>query len=389
MSRSRPTLAGFVLFWESIDIQAVLEQCRRRNPDILFASTASHHLFRFLHKPAGFQNLRNQNHWIQFEKTFWFYLTYPLRLIADQCQIVALLLRLLARSRRPIPVALANHLYHLPSFLFFRKLGLIRQLIYVSGDWLANQPGPRLFWSGIGSRLVFPWMDRLACSGSDRVLQITKISQKAREKYWGKKITGSEEFFFPPIKKLFKGMAPASKRKKILYLGGVRPDSGLENFLPLLGRLHERYGIRLQLAGPLDSQTTALASLAEKMGMKKALLFHGPFKRADLLKITQECFCGLNLSTQKDNFSRYTIPAKSLDYLQYGLPIIANAHIGDMARWIRQADLGVVIPLKSEAFQDAVLRLLKYQKRYRKNITDFLENYRGTDFGKFFPAPAV
>lgn len=387
MRPSRPHLAGFVLFWESIDIDAVQEQCRRRNPDILFASTASRHLFQFLNKPTGFKGLRDTDHWIHFNKAVWYYLTYPLRLVGNQIQITALLLALLIRTRRPIPVALLNHLYHVPPFVLLRKLGLIRKLVYVSGDWLADQPGPRLFWSGIGSRWVFPWMDRIACSGSDRVLQITRVSQKAREKYWGRKVTREDELFFAPIKKYFKKTLPARRRNQMLYLGGLRADSGLEKLLPLLGELHAHHGIRLRLAGPLDWRTEALSAQAEKLGLSEALVFHGPFDRRDLPRLTADCFCGFNLSTDKKNFSRFTIPAKSLDYLQYGVPIIANAHIGEMTDWIRRGNLGAVVPLKATDLRKAILLLLKNQKTYRKNISDFLAAYRGTDFGKFFPAP--
>ncbi|MBL8992929.1 MAG: glycosyltransferase [Spirochaetia bacterium] len=386
MSQPRPALAGIVLFWESIDIETVLYQCRRRNPGILFASTGSHHLFHFLNKPSAFGKLTDKNHWIQFKHAGWSYLTYPLRLMADQIQIACLLAKLLLKTRRPIPVALLNHLYHMPAFLLLRKIGLVRRLVYVSGDWLADQHVSGRFWSRIGSRIAFPWFDRLACAGSDRVLQITKRSKNAREKYWGKKIVRDEEYFFAPIKAHFKKMLPALRRNRILFLGAVRADSGLELLLPILKELHRRHGIRLKLAGPIDTWTDTLARQIKQLGLQQAVQITGSFDRINLLSLTSDCFCGLNLSTDRRNFSRYTLPAKSLDYLQYGLPIVTNTHIGEMAEWVRRKKLGAVISLQSEALGKTLRLLFKNQKTYRRNISDFLEKYEGTDFGKFFPA---
>jgi hypothetical protein len=203
-------------------------------------------------------------------------------------------------------------------------MGWVRfgKLVYFGGDWL---PHP-----------VFKIADRIACLWANVVWDTTPLINAKRREYWGHEIARKVINYVPRIKKDF----IAGKGKGVLFLGSIRPDSGL------------------YLCNHLKSFTLVIPRHVPREQMKEEF---------------KDCFCGINLLTSKDSWTAYTTPSKIFDYIRFGLPPIVSTNCGFMAKLIEYYKLGLVIDIEDN-LEKSLWRVYNKQDYYRENITRFLNS---------------
>lgn len=263
-----------------------------------------------------------------------------------------------------------------------KRLGLCGRIIYLPGDWLMPEKrgaGARRYLWG----LLFVVADYAACSSASLVLNSTARITEARRRFWGREIAKREEIC--PLNMEVKAGAPASgKRQKICFLGNVRSDSGLEIVMGSLARMKGNGNISLKVIGP--SGGDAVRDMAASRGIGREIEFAGFVERERLGQALSDCFCGVNLLTDPESYSSYTIPSKIIHYLQFLLPVITTRGAGVMADVITKNGLGIVIEPNEQEFIEAVVGLRERQEEFRQNILAYINGLPRVDFSKLLEA---
>lgn len=355
-------MKNLVLFWNSYDSDSFREQCSGK--DVLYLDTDP----TYIYKSSGgdFEAKR----WLQFKSRKLNYLLYPVKIIADNMQLFMFVAMANVFFDRPIERVIYNHLYHTPAFWLLKLLRIIKSTVWVSGDWLGESKTRRGIWS-VFNAMAFRVMDLLAVRLSDKVLSVSyEIAQARRELV--KSHILKDSVYNPPIKQLFRGPIKAN-RKKILFLGMVRHDSMIAEIVRAICSI-TGYEFTLKIAG----------MPGEVLYETRAVEYIGEFKREDLPEIAADCFCGVNLIS-KESYSQYTVPAKMIDYLQLGLPVLCSSIAGPMAKTIESKAMGMRLPY---SIPDQIQYALKYMYRnrnmMRRNIVKYLKTYKAIDIADYF-----
>ena len=258
-----------------------------------------------------------------------------------------------------------------------KLFGGCQRLIYLPGDWLVNKRHKK-FLSILNCNIIFPKLDYIVSRMSDVVIYGDERLALARHTYWGRKISSSEKIYnpveFPGISLIQENSTEI--KKCICFLGDARLDSGLDIAIRALGDLRQKEDIRLKVIGPPSSQMDNFKNLAKTVRLDRYVTFMGFVQTEALKEALADCFCGLNLLTQRDSYSSYGIPGKQIHYLQFLLSVIATDNAGTLVPIIRQKRLGVIIDPTSEDLQAAVWETFSNQQRYRVNIIDFIKSIK-------------
>ena len=253
-----------------------------------------------------------------------------------------------------------------------KKLGLCKQSIYCSGDWLANQKKKgSLRW--FANDFVWVQTDYFAVIYCDLLINYSIECKKARENRWGKQLSVCEYDRFPPPIDIY-NKAFKNQGSYICFIGQVRENSGLQQLLPLLKNLNDNLGIKLKIIGPNITYRKIIEDQIENMAIGNLVELHGWLNQNDLKLVMQECFCGINLLTS-ESYSDYAIPGKNIQYMQMLIPLLVTSN-NNMNSTIKEYKLGYVLNVKLESLHEAILHLFENQKHYRDNIEKYGVLYR-------------
>ena len=251
------------------------------------------------------------------------------------------------------------------------SLGLFKtELIYISGDWLGNKKETIVQKLGALFFIVF---DYLACRLSDKVLNSTVRIREERNKLWDKSISKNEGIcpVFINIKSLYN-----IKRDTVCFLGAVMKHSGVDIIINSLDKIRENgfkeQDIKLKIIGSL-SQNEYYSGISG-ISFKSYIKLIDFTERDKLSYVLSDCFCGVNLITNSNTHSSYTIPSKIISYLQFLLPVIATEGCGYFADVIKDNKLGIIIKPIEEEFTNAVVEIFNNQKEYRENIVKYINS---------------
>ena len=255
------------------------------------------------------------------------------------------------------------------------RLGLCDKLIYVPGDWLVNTNNKRL-WSYLANNIMFPVLDYFACRFSSVVLYGNERLRAAREKFWGRKIARKEKLCpfiqFPGIS--LKTTDSKKKGNTMCFLGDRRLDSGLDIAIKALPGIRKNYDIVLKAIGPVRDNDDYFKNLASDLRVAPFVKFYGYLDSRDLASVLEDCFCGLNILTDKNSYSYYGFPGKQVHYLQHLLPIILTEGAGSFVPVVLENSLGMIVEPSVDAFHDAAIHLYERQQEYKSNIIQFIKN---------------
>lgn len=264
-----------------------------------------------------------------------------------------------------------------------KRLGLCGEIIYLPGDWLMPEKRgaglKRYLWG-----LLFIAADYAACSSAALVLNSTARITEARRRFWGREIAKKEEIYSFNLE-VKADESAREQRQKICFMGNVRSDSGLEIVVSSIAKMKETAGVSLKVIGPAGGED-AVRNMADPYGIASNIEFAGFVERERLPQAVSDCFCGVNLLTDPESYSSYTIPGKIIHYLQFLLPVITTKGAGVMADVIAKNGLGLVIEPNEDEFIEAVMKLREKQDEFRGNILAYIKGLPRVDFSRLLEA---
>jgi glycosyltransferase involved in cell wall biosynthesis len=262
-----------------------------------------------------------------------------------------------------------------------RRLNIVKKMIYVPGDWLCDKNKKGL--SYMGANILFPLFDYLSCRFSDSTLNCTDAIIEARHDYWRKKtISRSEKLYKSRL--TVKGKFLQSSGNKVVFLGNVRDDSGLDLAIKGLGILRQNLDIGLKIIGEYNERHVFLRNLAREYGLKDKIEFMGFLKREAFGGALSDCFCGINLISSEGSYTSKTLPAKVMDFIQYVLPVVVTENTGYVAEIIKKHRIGIVIRPDERQFAQALREIYMKQAEYRDNILTYINETDWTTMDEIF-----
>jgi hypothetical protein len=258
----------------------------------------------------------------------------------------------------------------------YRKLGRSKKSFYIPGDWLAS--GRRTSGaSNIFNNYIFPVCDYLSCKLNDVVLDHNEKITKARNKYWGKEITEKKTkkyIYWLNQVKVNTNYYDNKKKKAICFLGNITEIYSFDIILNSLKILNNQYDIRLKIIGPENNLLRKVKNKAKLMKVEHFVDFAGYVDRHDLPSKLSDCFCGINIITDKNSHSNFSIPGKLIYYLSSLIPIIATKNIGPFMSVISDHKIGLMINADVKSFTDAVVDIYVNQKYYVERMRGLINS---------------
>lgn len=308
------------------------------------------------------------------------YYLYPLFFIVDNLMIFKLFLSFCLKYR--VKIILVENTYAAAATGILKMLRLVKKIVYLPGDWLQGSSTRKGIWSFLGSNVIFVLSDYLACKHSDITLNCTELITQARYKYWGRRIA-KKEIVFKTSLRINKNTADLlGLGEKIVFIGNVRPDSGLELAIKSLKDIRANLDVSLKIIGAKNNLYAALKKLVGEYSVERYVEFAGFVERENYDLMLSDCFCGINLLSSQNSYTTKALPAKIFDYLQYLLPVIATKNMGPAKELVSQNGMGIIINYDESEFVAAVTQIYKQQVAYRQNIIRFLENYKAEPIGE-------
>lgn len=259
-----------------------------------------------------------------------------------------------------------------------RKCHLCDKSIHVPGDWLVNVNNKKVY-SYIANNLLFPILDYWACRLNDVVLNHTEKIAEARYKFWGKKIAKNEKLYLYKMQIKASNNHNTGEKKAVCFIGNMREDSGLDIAIKCLPDIRKKRDVILKIVGPKKQYYEYFKRLSREYDVEQYVKFLGFVETNKFAEMFSDCFCAINLVTNIDSYSSYTIPGKLIHYLQYLLPVITTEGAGPFTSVIREKELGFVVEPTKDAFVDAVFKVYSGHQQYRENIVQYINSMPKVD----------
>lgn len=312
------------------------------------------------------------------KKSIFLYHIYPLVFIVSFFKVFFYFFSLCLRFK--VRVLIIDNTYFATGLGLLRRLKLVDRFIYIAGDWFPGNKVNKRFWSFLGNEVIYPLCDYFSVRSADVTLNFTKDIANSRKSYWKKTVAKVEGIL--PLRLEMKKIKE-KKRNKIVFLGNIRDDSGLEIAISSLKKLKDK-NISLKIVGPFKSPPENLYSLAKKNDVEERVDFLGFVERNKFEETFADCFCGINVLTSTNSYTIKTIPSKILDYLQYSLPVIVSKNLGPLSKVIVKHQIGIVINPNEEEFINAVEKLFLCHKEYKRNIIDYINLFQDKKVSDYF-----
>jgi glycosyltransferase involved in cell wall biosynthesis len=270
----------------------------------------------------------------------------------------------------------------------YRKLGRSKKSFYIPGDWLAS--GRRTSGaSNIFNNYIFPVCDFISCKLNDVVLDHNEKITKARYKYWGKEVSKNikqYKYWLNQVK-VRTNYYQKEKKKTICFIGNITEIYSFDIILNSLKKLNHQYDIRLKIIGPKSNMLRKIENKAKFMKIDHFVEFAGYVDRDDLPSKISDCFCGINIITDKNSHSNFSIPGKLIYYLSSLIPIIATKNNGPFTSVISNHKIGLIIDADVKSFTEAVVDIYVNQKYYVERMNGLINSLpTGNSFENIFRA---
>lgn len=263
----------------------------------------------------------------------------------------------------------------------FRKIGLIKKLIYYSVDYV-----PQRFQNNILNQ-IYHLIDRFSCQQADYNWVVSQEQIKMRKDY---KVNSKlnkfsvvpigyrdNEIKFLPMNKI--------NTNQIIYSGGFRKITGsmlILDALPLIIKQHPKIKLLMIGGGPEEK---SLKEKVRDLKIEKYVRFiKFIINHKKLTKILSSSAIGLApYMPDPKSWSNFSDPSKIKLYLACGLPVITT-RVTTMADIVDKNKVGLIIKYSPEELSKAIIFLISNKKRldnYRKNALKFSKEY---DVDKIF-----
>jgi len=280
------------------------------------------------------------------------------------------------KGRINYDIAFGTNNLNVLSLLVLKKLGRVKKVIFISIDYTPDRYDSLIF------NAIYHWFDRICCYNTDIIWNSSKRTNKARIKNGvdPKKIVHTivmpDGSNFNSEKRLPIGRI---NRKKLIFLGGMRPVMGIELILESFKNVLKKVpGATLLLIGG-GSHLEKYKELSSKLGLAKYVNFTGFIESHDDV---DDLFCtgavGLApFAPDKSSYEYYSDVGKPKAYLAAGMPVIIT-RVPEIADEIEKKGAGIVINYSEKELTRAMLILLRDEKIYgefRKNAIKMSEKY--------------
>jgi len=254
----------------------------------------------------------------------------------------------------------------------YRRLGLVDDVVFYGIDWV-----PRRFENPFFNWLYFQ-IDRLALKKADYVWSLSEEMVKVRERQGvpvKKNMLVPNGVNFEEIKKI-----PRSKikRQTLVLLGALHESKGVDLVIKTMPKIWQDFPkVSLVVIGSTPKVTgiPSYEKIFRSLGRRVSVLGAIPHER--VLAILPELGIGLSpYSPEESSLSRYAWPARVIDYLACGLPVIITP-VPAVAQKIKKKKAGVLINYNEKEFIEAIRKLLTEDKFYfqaRKNATALVKH---------------
>jgi len=325
---------------------------------------------------------------LRFQNPKIYYYFYPLSFCFDNFIIFMLFFWLSLRCRVD---TIIMETYSAAFVGILRKCNLVKKMIYITSDWFVGNKYKRGIWTHVGSNKIFPILDYYACRFADITLNLLDFVAHARFDFWGKKITNKEFLFHQHLEIKRKHSDARKRNNKIVHIGEVRNDSGLDIVIKSLPLIREKVDVSLKVIGVTNTLHLYLKALARAYNVEKFVDLRGFIPRGNYLDELSDCVCGTNLLTSEGTFTSRSIPSKVVDYLQYLIPVAVSENVGPIAAIIRENNLGQIISPAEPDFIQAYFKIYENQEGIRSNIVAFINASPYTDLKSLFAGcmPAI
>lgn len=203
---------------------------------------------RVIYAPAGYNLSYKVFPLFDLKKKVFLYYIYPLWFWISFFRILFYFFYLCLKFE--VKILIVDNTYLAVGLGLLRRFNLVEKFINISGDWLPGSKVYKRFWSFIGNEIAFPFCDYFAAKSADVTLNFTKDIAESRKRYWHKTVSKAEGLL--PLRLEVKKVKER-KRNKIVFLGNIRDDSGLEIAITSLSKFKKIEGISLKIIGPFKS----------------------------------------------------------------------------------------------------------------------------------------
>jgi len=168
-----------------------------------------------------------------------------------------------------------------------------------------------------------------------------------------------------------------------VYLGGFRPNSGIEELIEILPDVIKKLEpLEFILIGKGPAEK-ALKSTVEANNLEEHVRFLGPMSYADSLRYITHCSIGFAPYTERGNLTDYMDlyycdPSKVKAYLACGCPVVIG-RIPWIADLIHQLGAGIAYKDKAE-LREAIIRLLSSAELLEKDRQEAVKLGRSFDY---------
>jgi len=277
---------------------------------------------------------------------------------------------------RRIDVCIALDNLNTIAVLFWRKLGIIKKLVYYTIDY-----DPRRFKNKL-LNFIYHFIDKICCYYTDCIWILSERMMQGRKKK-GVDITRCAASIIVPmgahLSRINKLSLNDIERHTLVYVGTLSRQYGVQMILEILPDLKIKVPqVKFLVIGKGD-YANVLQELAGQKGLSGTVEFKGFIEdNNEVEKILCRCAVGLAPYVPfEDNYIYYADPGKPKLYLGCGLPIIIT-RFPAIADEIDKRGAGIGVEYNAESLKEAILKLLKddeYYGRCRENAVRFSQEF--------------
>lgn len=257
---------------------------------------------------------------------------------------------------------------HIYSFvgIAMKKIGLVRKIIYSSGDYFTNVKSFRLIDKEVSKHVDVIW-----CA--------SELMLKEREKNLaGLKIAPQVVMPLGIIMRNKNILEKKPDAKTILFMGNIQPHQGIDLMIEAFKEVRKTYPntiLEIIGRGPYMEEAQEKVSYAN---LSSHIVFHGFIDCQDKVdQIYQRSLVGMALyDPELSSFTKLSDPGKIKDYLSAGLPVITT-NVFPFSSEIATSGAGVVVTYDKDSVVKALNRIIDQKNIgvFRKSAIKLAEKY--------------
>jgi len=269
------------------------------------------------------------------------------------------------RDRKKYDLFIGLESVHALAGVILKKVGLVKIVVYYVSDYSPQRYSNKFF------NKIYLSLDRCAVANSDYVWDVSKAMMGARikvgldKKYESKRIHVPNALYPEQIDYL-----PMSKIQKntLVYAGTLGVENGPDIAIRAIALAAKKIPtIKLHIFGGGEKDLKRLKALTQKLKAEKNIEFRGFFTdQKKLSKEIKKLAVGIAPYKAIPGSPRWWADATKIRlYLAAGQPVITT-QVPPLGKEVQDNNAGIITKDKPSAMSEAIIRILKDQKSYKK-----------------------